>query len=137
MDFVGNFNVPSSQESERLEFVSIYADLPSVYNGDLLQPDGNYFNGTIFTIGGSEEYGHANHDNQGILLNSRPYDTACANVTQRNLVNQTLAVDQTLNPRGMITLPRDSTGVYTSGSSVEVGIRTATGRTYSSTVVLP
>lgn len=123
---------------ERLEFVSLYADPPGYYNGTLLQPDGNYFNGTALTIYAVlKNTGTVTATISGILLNSRPYDIAYANVTQRNLVNQTLVVGQTLNPRGIITLPRDSTGVWTSGSSVEVGIQTAAGRIYSSTVVLP
>jgi hypothetical protein len=123
---------------DRLEFVSIYADPPGYYNGTLLQPDGNYFNGTAFTIYVVlKNTGTTPSTISGIFLNSRPYDSAYANVTQRNLVNQTIAVGQTLNPRGLITLPRDSTGVWTSGSAVEVAIKTAAGGTYSNTVVLP
>lgn len=128
----------SFQKFEQVQFTSIYADPAGYYNGTLLQPDGNYYNGTAFTIYiVLKNSGTATATINSIFLNSRPFDSAYANVTQRNLVNQTLAAGQTLNPRGIITLPMDNTGVWTSGSSIEIEIQTAAGRTYSSTVVLP
>ncbi len=127
----------SFQKFEEVQFTSIYADPPGYYNGTLLQPDGNYFNGSAFTIYiVLKNAGTGAATINGIFLNSRPYDSAYGNITQRNLINVTLSAGQTLNPRGIITLPQDFS-TWTSGSSTEVAIQTAAGRTYSSTVVLP
>ena len=123
---------------EKVEFTSIYADPAGYYNATVQQPDGNYFNGTAFTIYITlKNTGTAAATITNIFLNSRPYDTGYTNITQTHIVGQNLAVGQALSPRGMITLPFDSTNVWTSGSSVEVDIQTAAGRSYSNTVVLP
>ena len=123
---------------EKIEFTSIYADPRLYYNGTVQQPDGNYFNGSAFTLYiVLKNTGTAAATITNIFLNSRPYDTGYANITQTHIVNETLAVGQSLTPRGLITLPVDNTYVWTSGSSVEVNIQTAAGRSYSNTVVLP
>jgi hypothetical protein len=128
----------SFQKFEEVKFTSIYADPAGYYNGTKLQPDGSYFNGTAFTIYVVlKNTGTATATIDGIFLNSRPYDSAYQNVTETNLMNQTLGAGQTLSPRGIITLPLDSTRIWTAGSAVQVEIQTAAGNRYSSTVVLP
>lgn len=126
----------SFQKFEKVEFISIYPDPQAYYPGTLLQPDGNYFNGSAFTINIMlKNSGTAAATINNVFLNSRPYDTF-ANVTQSNLVNVTVSAGQQLNPKGIITLPY-GTGVWTSGSTIEVAIQTAAGRSYSDFVVLP
>jgi hypothetical protein len=128
----------SFQTFEEVKFTSIYADPPGYYNATVMQPDGNWYNGsayTIYIVLKNSGTGTATID--GIFLNNRPYDSALQNVTQSNLINQTLAAGKTLSPRGVITLPVDSTGIWTSGSAIEVKIHTAAGNSYSDTVVLP
>jgi hypothetical protein len=126
---------------EKVEFTSIYADPQRLYNATYQQPNGDYFNGTAFTVYITlKNTGTAAATINNIFLNSRPYDTAYENITQANIINATLAVGQTLgqaaNQRGLITLPIN-TGIWSSGMSVQVEIQTAAGRTYSNTVVLP
>jgi hypothetical protein len=122
---------------EKVEFTSIYADPQKYYNATIQQPDGNYFNGTAFTVFITlKNTGTAAATINNIFLNSRPYDTAYDNITQSNIVGTTLAVGQALAPRGLITLPLNA-GIWSSGMSVQVEIQTAAGRTYSNTVVLP
>jgi hypothetical protein len=125
---------------EKVEFTSIYADPQRFYNATIQQPDGNYFNGTAFTVFITlKNTGTAAATINNIFLNSRPYDTAYDNITQANIVGTTLAVGQSLSPRGIITLPFvfGNAGIWSSGMSVQVEIQTAAGRTYSNTVVLP
>jgi hypothetical protein len=125
----------SFKKFEVVNFLSAYADPPSYYNGTLLQPDGNYFNGTAFTIHLKlKNAGTATATISNIFLGSRPYDLAYGNITQTNLINKSLAPGQIL--MGTITLPFDNTSGWASGSSVEVDIETAAGITYSNTVVL-
>jgi hypothetical protein len=124
---------------EKVEFTSIYADPASIGNGNF----------TIYLT--LKNTGSAAATVGNIYLNSRPYDTAYDNILTQTkiggnfpidqpLVGQTLAVGQTLI--GRIFLPTNATGVsgspiWSSGSSVEVQIQTAAGRSYSNTVVLP
>ncbi len=123
---------------EKVEFISIYADPRARYNATVQQPDGNYFNGTAFTINiVLKNTGTAAATLNSIFLNSRPYDTGYANITQTHIISETLAAGQTLTPRGIITLPIDNTLIWNSGSTVEVEIQTAAGRSYTSFVVLP
>lgn len=123
---------------EEVQITSIYADPPGYYNATIMQPDGNYYNGSAFTIYiVLKNVGTGTATINSIFLNSRPYDSAYQNITAAHMINQTLAAGQTLNPRGIITLPFDNTYIWTSGSSVQVDIQTAAGRSYSSTVVLP
>ena len=123
---------------EKVEFTSIYADPRAYYNATVQQPDGNYFNGTAFTINiVLKNTGTAAATINSIFLNSRPYDTGYANITQTRMIRETLAAGQTLTPKGIITLPIDNTFIWTSGSTVEVEIQTAAGRSYTSFVVLP
>jgi hypothetical protein len=122
---------------EKVEWTSLYADSQRVYNATVQQPDGNYFNGTAFPVFITlKNTGTAAATITTIFLNSRPYDSAYENVTQTGLVNVTLGVGQTLAPRGLITLPLN-TNDWTHGSSVEIVVQTAAGRSYSNTVVLP
>ena len=126
------------RQFEEVKITSMYADPSGYYNGTRLQADGNYFNGTAFTIYiVLKNSGTATATIDGIFLNSRPYDSAYQNVTESNLINQTLAAGQTLTPRGIITLPVDATRTWTAGSAVEVEIQTVAGNRYSYTVVLP
>jgi hypothetical protein len=126
----------SFQKFEKVEFTSAYADPRAYYNGTVLQPDGNYFNGSAFTMYiVLKNTGTAAATIDNIFLNSRPYDSGYANITQTHMINETLAAGQTLTPRGIITLPTGNT--WTSGSAVQIDIQTAAGRTYSYTVVLP
>lgn len=128
----------SFRQFEEIKITSIYAEAPGYYNATVMQPDGNYYNGSAFTIFiVLKNTGTGTASINGIFLNSRPYDSAYQNVTETNIVNQTLAAGKTLTPRGIITLPNDNTGTWTSGSSVEVEIQTAAGNRYSSTVNLP
>ncbi len=124
---------------EKVEFISIYADPRAYYNATVQQPDGNYFNGTAFTINiVLKNTGTAAATLNSIFLNSRPIDTGYANITQTHIVGETLAAGQTLNPRGVITLPTVvQPFIWNSGSTVEVEIQTAAGRSYTSFVVLP
>ena len=124
---------------EKVEFTNIYADPPTI-------GDGNF---TVYLT--LKNTGSAAATISNIYLNSRPYDTAYDNIlTQtklngtylidQSLVGQTIAVGQTLV--GRMFLPTDATGlsgnpIWSSGSSIEVQIQTAAGRSYSNTVVLP
>jgi archaeal type IV pilus assembly protein PilA len=122
---------------EKVEFTSIYADPQRNYNATIQQPDGNYFNGTAFTVYITlKNTGTAAATINNVFLNSRPYDSGYDNITQSGIVGTTLAVGQSLSPRGLITLPISS-GIWSSGMSVQVEIQTAAGRSYSNTVVLP
>ena len=58
---------------EKVEFISIYADPRAYYNGTVQQPDGNYFNGTAFTLNiVLKNTGTAAATITNIFLNSRP-----------------------------------------------------------------
>jgi len=124
---------------EKVEFTNIYADPPMIGNGNF----------TVYLT--LKNTGSAAATISNIYLNSRPYDTAYDNIltqTKLNstylidqpLVGQTIAVGQTLV--GRMFLPTNATGlsgnpIWSSGSSIEVQIQTAAGRSYSNTVVLP
>jgi hypothetical protein len=124
---------------EKVEFTSIYSDPPSSGNNNFI---------VYLTLKNS---GSAAATISNIYLNSRPFDTAYDNIATQTkingtymvdqpLVGQTLAVGQTVI--GRIYLPTNATGssgspIWSSGSSVEVQIQTAAGRSYSNTVVLP
>ena len=124
---------------EKVEFTNIYADPPSIGNGNF----------TVYLT--LKNTGSAAATVSNIYLNSRPYDTAYDNITTQTkisgsyqpdqpIVGQTIAVGQTLV--GRMFLPTDATGIsgspiWSSGSAVEVQIQTAAGRSYSNTVVLP
>lgn len=114
---------------EKVEFTSVYADPP-------LSMPGNFTVNIVL-----KNTGTAAATIQNIFLNGRPWDKGYTGVTEYNLVNQTLVVGASTNS-AYILLPTDALGiggyaVWTSGSSVEVQIQTAAGRTYSNTVVLP
>ena len=124
---------------EKVEFTSIYSDPPVSSNNNFI---------VYLTL---KNTGSAAATVSNIYLNSRPYDTAYDNISTQTRVNgtymsdqplvgQTLAVGQTLI--GRIALPANAMGtsgnpIWSSGSSVEVQIQTAAGRSYSNTVVLP
>src|SRR4030067_194627 len=85
---------------EKVEFTRIYADPRAYYNATVQQPDGNYFNGTAFTINiVLKNTGCGAATINSIFLNSRPYDTGYANITQTHMISETLAAGQTLTPR--------------------------------------
>lgn len=114
---------------EKVEFTSVYADPP-------LSTPGNFTVNIVL-----KNTGTAAATIQNIFLNERPWDKGYTGVTQNNLINQTLVVGASTT-NAYILLPTDAIGVggyqvWTSGSSVEVQIQTAAGRTYSNTVVLP
>jgi hypothetical protein len=125
---------------EKVEFTSIYADPQQYYNGTLRQPDGNYFNGTAFTVYITlKNTGSAAATINNIFLNGRPYSTGYSNVSQTGLIDQTLIVGG-YTSNAVIYLPYDASSPNNSwghGNAVEVAIQTAAGRTYSNTVVLP
>jgi archaeal type IV pilus assembly protein PilA len=128
------------QQFERVEFTSIYSDPQQNFNGTIRQPDGNYFNGTAFTVYLTlKNTGSAAATINNIFLNGRPYRTGYANVSEIGLIDQTLTVGgYTDNAR--IFLPYNGPGidnVWGHGNAVEVVIQTAAGRSYSKTVVLP
>src|SRR5512136_1085309 len=76
----------SYKKFEVISFLSIYSDPPSRYNGTVLQPDGNCFNGTAFTVHLKlKNTGTATATISNIFLGSRSYDTPTENVTQTNL----------------------------------------------------
>ena len=109
---------------EKVEFISIYADPPTLDNPK------NYTVNIVLKNTGSAAATISN-----IFLNSRPWDKGYVGVTQVNLVNQTLVVGAS-TVDAMIFLPSDSPN-WSHGNSVEVVIQTAAGRSYSNTVVLP
>ncbi len=116
----------SFQKFEKVEFTSAYAD----YYATTPSAAGNYTVNIVLKNSGTATATISN-----IMLNGRPWDTAYAGISQYNLVNQTLGVGaQTSNAK--LFLPVDTTD-WTHGSSVEVVIQTAAGRSYSNTVVLP
>jgi archaeal type IV pilus assembly protein PilA len=125
---------------EKVEFTSTYADPPTYTNGNF----------TVYVT--LKNTGSAAATINDIYLNSRPWATAYDNIIQESkvngvfqnppisLVNQSLAVGQILI--GRIFLPTNATGIsgnliWSSGSSIEIQIQTAAGRSYSNTVVLP
>ncbi len=124
---------------EKVEFTNIYADPPSLGNGNF----------TVYLT--LKNTGSAAATVSNIYLNSRPFDTAYDNIWTETKINgayqydqaivgQTIAVGQTLV--GRMFLPTNATGIsgnliWSSGSAIEVQIQTAAGRSYSNTVVLP
>jgi FlaG/FlaF family flagellin (archaellin) len=119
----------SFQKFEQVQIISIYADPPPSIPGNF----------TVNVV--LKNTGSAAATITNIFLNGRPYDKGYTGVTQTNLVNQTLVVGAQSN-NAAILLPTDTVGasgypVWASGSSVEVQIQTAAGRSYSNTVVLP
>ncbi len=119
----------SFQKFEQVQITSIYADPP-------LSIPGNFTVNVVLKNSGSAAATITN-----IFLNGRPYDKGYSGVIQNNLINQTLVVGAQSN-NATILLPTDAIGasgfpVWSSGSSVEVQIQTAAGRSYSNTVVLP
>jgi archaeal type IV pilus assembly protein PilA len=130
---------------EKVEFTSIYAD----YNMAVL-PTSTFdpnTNTTITTLGIPANYtvnivlrntGSAPATIDNIFLNGKPYSTGYLNVTQLGLVSTYLPAGKSTESIGpaRVYLP-DYTGEWDHGTSVEVAIHTAAGRSYSSTVVLP
>ena len=109
---------------EKVEFISVYADPPTLGN------PGNFTVNIVLKNTGTAAATIAN-----IFLNGRPWDKGYVGVTQANLVNQTLVVGASTTD-ATIFLPID-TGTWSHGNSVEVVIQSAAGRSYSNTVVLP
>jgi hypothetical protein len=125
---------------ERVEFTSIYADPQQDFNGTVRQPDGNYFNGSAFTLYITLKNTGSNAATiNNIFLNGRPYRTGYANVSETGLIDQTLIVGgSTSNAKIFLPyVPSDINNAWGHGNAVEVAIQTAAGRTYSNTVVLP
>ena len=119
----------SFQKFEEVQIISIYADPP-------LSIPGNFTVNVVLKNSGSAAATVTN-----IFLNGRPYDKGYVGVTQNNLINQTLVVGAQTN-NATILLPTEAIGVsgypvWASGSSVEIQVQTAAGRSYSNTVVLP
>ena len=119
----------SFRQFEKVEFTSVYADPP-------LSVPGNFTLNIVL-----KNTGTAAATINNIFLNGRPYDKGYINIIQNNLINQTLVVGASTN-NATILLPSDAVGaggypVWASGSSIEVQIQTAAGRSYSNTVVLP
>jgi len=114
---------------EKVEFQSVYADPPATIPGNF----------TVNIV--LKNTGSAAATITSIFLNGRPYDTGYQGVTENNLINDTLVVGaQTVNATILLPTNTVSTSgfpVWASGSSVEVQIQTAAGRSYSNTVVLP
>jgi archaeal type IV pilus assembly protein PilA len=130
---------------EKVEFTSIYSD----YNM-AVQPTSTFdpnTNTTLTTPGILANYtviivlkntGSAAATIDNIFLNGKPYSTGYQNVTQIGLVGTYLPAGKSTESIGKaeLFLP-DYTGEWDHGTAVEVGIHTAAGRSYSSTVVLP
>jgi FlaG/FlaF family flagellin (archaellin) len=119
---------------EKIEFISIYSDTATYYNGTIQQPNGNWFNGTAFPVVVTiKNTGTAAATVDTIFLDTRPYTTFSANVSQSSLVGRTLSIGQQIT--GRIYLPVG--GTWSSGNTVAVTISTAAGREYPNFVVLP
>ena len=118
---------------EKVEFISIYADPRTSYNGTITQPDGNLFNGTAFPVYlVLKNTGTAAATIDNIFIDTRPF-RAFANVSQSGLMGVTLNVGTQIS--GRIYLPVG--GTWSSGNTVAITISTAAGREYPNFVVLP
>ena len=119
---------------EKIEYISIYADPRRSFSGTpILQPDGNYFNGTAFTVNlVLKNTGTAAATIDNIFIDTRPF-RSFANVSQSNLMGQTLDIG--IQRTGTIYLP--SGGTWSPGNTVAITISTAAGREYPNFVVLP
>lgn len=118
---------------EKLEYISIYADSRRSYNATLMQPDGNYFNGTAFQVNVViKNTGTAPATIDNVFLDTRPF-RSYNNVSQSNFVGQTIDIgaQRTCN----IYLP--SGGAWSPGNTVAITISTAAGREYPNFVTLP
>ncbi len=119
---------------EKIEYISIYADPRRSFGSvPILQPDGNYFNGTAFTVNiVLKNTGTAAATIDNIFIDTRPF-RSFTNVSQSNLMGQTLDIG--IQRTGTIYLP--SGGTWSPGNTVAITISTAAGREYPNFVVLP
>jgi hypothetical protein len=119
---------------EKIEYISIYADPRRSFSvNPIPQPDGNYFNGTAFTVNlVLKNTGTAAATIDNIFIDTRPF-RSFANVSQSNLMGQTLDIG--VQRTGYIYLP--SGGTWSPGNTVAITISTAAGREYPNFVVLP
>jgi hypothetical protein len=120
---------------EKIEFISIYADTARNYSSTpIQQPNGENFTGIAFPVVVTiKNTGTAAATVDTIFLDTRPYTTFSANVSQSTLVGRTLSIGQQIT--GRIYLPVG--GTWSSGNTVAVTISTAAGREYPNFVVLP
>ncbi len=123
----------SFMKFERLEFISIYAEV-ATYRATPGYQAGNYFPVYIQL----KNTGQATATINNVFINGKPWDA------YRNPTSGQLQIIQSVTPNSLAIGNRISPYVrllqgttFSSGDFVEIEIETAAGRLYSNTVVLP